>query len=189
MGLPTKKLFEWILKRERLAKIEVQVCFPYRAAICTEAIGQLKYSKNTVAAKLLAEAVWPILERFEVDVIVPAPISKRTRKERGYNQIEVLLEEIKRIAARETRNQICHQIRYDILEKRHDTKKQSLTSSRGERLKNLQSAFRVQNPALIQGKTLLLVDDVYTTGATSEEMKNTLLRAGAKTVTIFCLAH
>ena len=58
-----------------------------------------------------------------------------------------------------------------------------------ERVKNIRGAFRVRRPERVEGKRLLLVDDVYTTGATMNECARVLKSAGAVSVTAFTLTR
>ena len=62
------------------------------------------------------------------------------------------------------------------------------TLPRHKRLENLRGAFRVFAKEKIKGKTILLVDDVFTTGSTADEISKTLLKAGAKEVYVAALA-
>ncbi len=190
LGVSPQALLEWQDKQERLAlEDDVLVLFPYRAPLGAEAIHQLKYMKNPAIAELLAQCFSLALKKhFDLagtTVIIPAPISTSRLRERGYNQIHFLL----------TR-QWCdpsaeHSYLVDttILRKNRDTEKQSQTDTREARLKNLKGAFTVTNSQKITGATILLVDDVYTTGSTVHEMRATLIRAGAKRVIALCLAH
>ena len=61
--------------------------------------------------------------------------------------------------------------------------------SRDERVKNVVGAFEVNHPDQVQGERILLVDDVFTTGATVNEVSKILKKAGAKTVFVFTLTR
>jgi ComF family protein len=63
------------------------------------------------------------------------------------------------------------------------------TLSRTERQKNIKGAFSIRHPEKIKGRKILLVDDVYTTGATVNECARVLLKAGAKFVDVLTLAR
>ena len=82
------------------------------------------------------------------------------------------------------------EIRSDILYKKKETEKQSKTKKKEERLENLKDSFGVR-PEIkdISGRTILLVDDVTTTGATFREVVRTLKSAGAKYILCYALAH
>ena len=112
-----------------------------------------------------------ILPRF--DFAIPAPLSKNRLAERGYNQAELLAGPV----ARGLKVPLVTDVIYKIKE----TPPQSSLPYH-KRLKNLKNAFRVPDKSRVQGKTILLIDDVFTSGATANEISKTLLSAGAKEV-------
>ena len=116
---------------------------------------------------------------FDVDYIVPVPIHENRRKDRGYNQVELLLPSFDAI-----------NIPYytDIVERIIDTPHQTMLS-RKERLTNLDGAFRVIDKSKVKGKSILILDDVYTTGATLNELAKVLYKAKAKAVYGLVIAH
>ena len=77
----------------------------------------------------------------------------------------------------------------DNLIKVKHTKPQSLMKNKIERLKNQKNAFKLRREEKILNKNIILFDDIYTTGATVNEIKNLLLKSGAKNVKIIVLAH
>lgn len=120
-----------------------------------------------LAMRLLED--WP--DGF--DVLTWVPISDRRRRKRGFDQVELLASAVSReldTAAVAT------------LKKLRDTKPQSTMSDTAGRRANVLGAYRVKDPALIAGKTVLLLDDIITTGSTVSECARTLLTAGAKEV-------
>lgn len=119
-----------------------------------------------------------------VDLIIPVPLHANRLAERGYNQSEKIAQGIQ-----EGLNQTNHHapaLATDILIRSRDTPHQ-LGQGREERLRNLTGAFNVEQIETIQNKTILLVDDVLTTGATLAESAATLLEAGAAQVCIATL--
>ncbi|MBE5736254.1 MAG: ComF family protein [Clostridiales bacterium] len=112
-----------------------------------------------------------------IDVIVPVPIHDTRRKERGFNQSEVLCTEIKDVPIDTT-----------LLIRSVNTPHQT-GLSRENREKNLIGCFAVPDKKLVTGKSILLVDDIYTTGSTLSECARTLKKAGAKKVYAMCLAR
>lgn len=109
------------------------------------------------------------------DLIIPAPLHKRDKRRRGYNQSELIAKEIsKRLDV-----PYCT----DAIVKLKETKSQKTLSGR-ERKINLNGAFSAAYPELIAGKRILLIDDVCTTGATLAELTKLLKENGAETV--FC---
>lgn len=115
----------------------------------------------------------------ELDSIVPVPLHKKRRRERGFNQIELLARVIGRY--------------YELpvvasLERIKNTRPQ-FDLPREERLTNLKGAFRVSQPKEVYNKRLLLLDDIYTTGATVAECAKTLSIAGARRIEVLTLAR
>lgn len=115
----------------------------------------------------------------DCDCVVPVPISERRRRVRGFNQTEVLFE----AWAREKGLEWCP----EVLVRVRDTEAQWKLSKR-ERKANLTDAFRVADDAKIRGRRVLLVDDIYTTGATMEVCASLLVRSGASQVSGLVMA-
>jgi ComF family protein len=147
------------------------------------AIHQFKYRGGLLFAKplglLLAEHGARLLNSNGIDLIVPVPLHFRRLRERGYNQS---LELARRLGE-------CWNI--DVaaswLERIRETPQQT-TLSRQERARNVRGAFVWNGPAL-GGKRVVLVDDVYTSGATANECAGVLKKAGAGAVEVLTLAH
>ena len=114
-----------------------------------------------------------------VDVVVPVPLHPIRRRERGYNQSELLAVAFARRIGRFCERRALRRIR----ETEHQTR-----LSGDERRVNLKGAFRVVEPARIRGRTIVLVDDVMTTGSTLDECTKALKAAGAFRVIPFVLA-
>lgn len=113
------------------------------------------------------------------DMVIPMPISKERERERGFNQADILVEYI------EDRE---HSIRRDIVFKVKNTPHQTGLSKENRQI-NLDGAFAVADKSLVKGKTILIVDDIYTTGATMSQVAETLMRAKAKAVYGLTLAR
>ena len=130
-------------------------------------------------ATLLRAAPWvePVLEA--ADCLVPMPLSDSRLRERGYNQAVLLARQLER---RKTRT--------DLLLRIKDTPAQH-TLKRSLRLTLLQGAFAVEplHISALQGRHLLLVDDVMTTGASLHAAARTLLAAGASRVSAVVIAR
>lgn len=112
-------------------------------------------------------------------VVIPVPLHKNRLRERGFNQAEIIA---KAFASR-------HKLAYNshLLYRVKDTGHQ-VGRTRIERLKALENAFTLRPESCILN-SVLLVDDVWTTGATMNECKKTLLKAGVKKVWGFVLAR
>ncbi len=111
-------------------------------------------------------------------LLVPVPTTVAVKRERGYNQAELLAESVQRALHAEG---VASRIEGSILEKARDTKPQK-HMTRTERADNVRGAYRVKEKKAVQGNTAILIDDICTTGATGNECAQKLLAAGAKYV-------
>lgn len=124
----------------------------------------------------LSERVAVTFSKTDFDIVTFVPSSKSTVKERGYNQCELIS---KRVSQKLFLN---HE---ELLVKTEETPKQHKLTAK-ERMTNVIGSFAVKQGADIKGKTVLLCDDIKTTGATLKECSDVLLAAGAKDV--YCAA-
>lgn len=132
-----------------------------------------RFLSRTVAAAGLADPT----------LVVPVPLASGKRRMRGFNQAE----EIARAFCRERRGSSIQVSTTSLVRVRETTSQTGLT--REQRRANLRGAFSVGREAKLQGRTILLVDDVMTTGATAGECARVLLRAGAKQVFVATVAR
>jgi len=140
-----------------------------------EIVHHLKYSDRVSLANPLGDILKECLERepFSGDLIVPVPLHSARQRQRGYNQAELLAARLGRPT--DTR----------LLRRRKNTPSQT-GLSRNERKRNLASAFEARRH--VKG-TIIVVDDVYTTGSTMNEIARTLKRAGAERVEVLTVAR
>jgi len=117
---------------------------------------------------------------IKCDLIIPVPLCEKRAKERGYNQAELLAHVVSKKVNLEMNNKILLRIKQTPTQ---------VNLSHYERNQNMIDAFKVNNKKVIKGKTILLIDDVYTTGATIQECAKTLIIAGAKKVYALTAAH
>ena len=115
--------------------------------------------------------------KVDFDVIIPVPIHKNRRKERGFNQSEILSSKLDE-----------YNVGNNILTRVVDTPHQT-GLGRNNREENLLNAFEVLDKEKVKGKTILLIDDIYTTGSTINECAKTLVNNGASVVYSLCLAR
>ena len=113
------------------------------------------------------------------DIIVPVPIHKKRMLTRGYNQTELIAQEI----AKHTSLQIENK----ILLKRKNIISQSKLK-KYQRKENVKNAFFAKNIEKILNKRILLFDDIYTTGSTINECSKVLKNAGAKKIGVLTIA-
>lgn len=136
-------------------------------------------SENPHYATYLAELmVYEIKDIPRADGIVFVPMTKRTRRIRGYNQAKLLAEAFSEI--------VGLPVLYDVVQKIKDTPAQK-DLPREKRLKNLIGCFSADEEA-VKGKTLILLDDIMTTGATADCVAKTLKTAGAYAVYVITAA-
>lgn len=152
-------------------------CAPYRGKV-KDVILLFKFRKFAVLGGPLARFMDRTLKRDEdlwwgVDALVPVPLHPRRRRRRGFNQSEVLARHLGRL-----RN-------LDVIEGaliRPANRIPQTSLSAAHRRTNVQGAFRAADQGSLKGKVLLLVDDVFTTGATLGECSRILKDAGAAEV-------
>lgn len=129
-------------------------------------------------AKEMNRKIGNIIRTYKADALIPIPLHASKEKKRGFNQSEILAEGISK--------GLGIPLRTDILTRVKKTKEQKKLSH-GERQNNLVGAFHMaQNDVKL--KTVILVDDVYTTGSTMDEAARTLLAGGVERVYFVTLA-
>lgn len=155
----------------------------YRGAV-TAAIVTYKYGSSPWLSVPLGKILFQAFRRFypdaDYDGIVPVPLHPRKRKERGFDQVGMLAAELAVASG-------LRPLRRGLLRDRPTADQAAL--ARPERLRNVRGAFRVPRPGRVRGGSFLLVDDVYTTGATIRECARVLAEAGAARVDVLCLAR
>ncbi len=154
--------------------------FRYENSLIHEMIHALKYRHNTHAALLFASALYQYVDSVELQaaILVPTPLTRKRRAERGYNQIELVLSYLPTTYSYNT----------TALTKVKNTKPQT-SLKRKDRIHNLKGAFYVTESKAIAGKTIVLIDDVTTTGTTLKECRSCLLQSGATKVYTIALAR
>ena len=165
--------------------------FQYKDETIRHLLWALKYkgSKDVayICARMLYEEVCAelsertLFEEFENPLVVPIPLSARRRRERGFNQAELI--------AREMAATGTFELQTSMLEKCKETKPQATIKNRAERFKNVAGCFKISSPEKIVERNIILVDDIYTTGGTMTEARATLKKAGAREVLCVTVAH
>src|SRR3989344_6085699 len=121
-------------------------------------------------------------------ILIPIPLSSKRYRERGYNQAELLCENLVKLD-----ENVNFKLEKNILIKQIDTKHQAHILNRSERLKNIVGSFTIlytgKNIGLIKNKNIILIDDITTTGATLTEARKVFKQAGARKIIAFTVAH
>ena len=151
--------------------------------IIREKILQYKFKEYSYLSNTFCEffvnnkKLYGFLKKY--DIITPVPISSLRKRERGYNQSDLIAKKVVKF------NNITYESK--ILIKIKHNKPQS-TLNKNQRLENVKNIYKIQNSEKIKEKNILLFDDIYTTGATANECARLLKQAGAQNVGILTLA-
>lgn len=153
---------EWLRSACRYDEMSRSVMLPFKHG------GRIKY------ARFMARAmIWALRDRAaDFDIVMPVPLARPRLIHRTYNQATLLARPIAR--AMEVPLDV------DSVRRRHRPDMGHMTPR--QRKENISGVFTVVRPERIRGRKILLVDDVYTSGATLSELRRVLQRAGAKSV-------
>lgn len=133
--------------------------------------------KTLVNFLLKNQKFFQILQSY--DTMIPVPISRKRRKERGYNQSELIAKEIAIKLSLEYNPKSLFKAK-NIIEQSKLNKE--------ERKKNIQGVYELHNFKILQNKKILLIDDIYTTGSTVNECSKVLNQAQPKKIGVLTLA-
>lgn len=170
---------QWARERDMIRKGtffgRCAIALPYEDRV-RDAVHRFKFGDQpgcaTAFGHLLADTIRSRL-KDEYEIITWVPVSRKRRRERGYDQAMLLA-----MAASLDLGDVA----VETLKKTVDNPKQSTLSDPEVRRENVQGVYQVTEPELVAGKRILVIDDVITTGATLEEASRTLLMAGASYV-------
>jgi ComF family protein len=169
---------------------ERAVAYGNYAAELRELIHLLKFQLVRPAAAVLGHMLVETISSLEpvmpvgTIAVVPVPLYRGKRAQRGFNQAETIACEALRELKRQKRFHLCTGV---LLRSRETGSQIGLT--RHQRRKNLRGAFTVSDPTRIANRDILLIDDVFTTGTTASECARVLLRAGAARVWVATVAR
>lgn len=152
--------------------------------VMRECIHKLKYNRKfslgNMFSRILIEFVNKYMEINKFDFIIPVPLHRTKLREREFNQAQMLAEPLSSNFNKRLLSKNIYRIRYTL--------SQSELSLQ-ERRENIRGAFGISNPELIKGKDILIIDDVFTTGATVNECASLLKRNGAGLIEVLTLAR
>ncbi|MFZ2204969.1 MAG: ComF family protein [Minisyncoccia bacterium] len=171
--------------------------YDYRHPPIKKAIWLLKYKGKFRLANIFAEVLYGriieelsdlfVMENFRKPILIPIPLAPKRKRERGFNQTELICNKLIKIDKNNTDKNF--ELENNVLVKLKDTKHQAKIENRNERLKNIIDSFSIKNPEKIKGRNIILIDDVTTTGATLNEARKILKQNGAKKIIAFAVAH
>ena len=169
-------------KTREYAYDTARACYHYNE-MSGKIVMDLKYNKKKFVVPFMATEMLLKLEEFSVmpDIIVPVPISKRRYKERGFNQAELIADEMSEM----TGGKVV--VGGSLVEKVVDSVPQARLKGR-ERLNNLSGAFKLATRKSLKGKNVLIIDDVYTTGSTVNEVAKVLRKLHPDTINVLTFA-
>lgn len=179
---------------ERETDRNILAVFDYRDNVIKKAIWELKYHHK----KYLGEKLGGLLYAFLIEdiselktyaggrpiYVIPVPISNQKTKIRGYNQSL----SIARGFCTSSEKSIF-EIKNKIVFKKANTIPQAKIQNKKDRLKNVKGVFNIKDGKTLKGRTVIIIDDVTTTGGTINEMMRVLKNAGVKRVVGFAVAH
>jgi len=152
--------------------------------VIMEVVHKFKYGRDLslgeALGSLFAEFSFSDMTFSDYKMIIPVPLHKQKLRERGFNQALLLAKKIGK--------KYSLPVNFSLL-KRHKFTLTQTGLNRREREENIKGAFSVVDRKAVVGESLILIDDVFTTGATVNECARTLLKAGARKVAVLTLAR
>jgi competence protein ComFC len=179
---------------ERETDRNIIALFDYRDPTIKKAIWKLKYHHKRYLGEKLGQLLYESLIEEISDMktyvsgrpilVIPVPISDKKTKLRGYNQALAIVKGFCNYAPMGT-----FEFKNNIIIKKMDTVPQAKIASRKKRLENVKGVFGIKNSKIVKGRTIIVIDDVTTTGGTMNEVMKILKKSGAKKVIGFAVAH
>ncbi len=159
------------------------ICICEYSGIIKDALKRYKFfnrpSYNMTFAQMMYSKISEMTDWKKVDIILSVPLHRKKERKRGYNQARLIAKQLgKLLGIRESQR---------LLVRTKNTDSQSLLN-RIDRLENVKDAFEVSDVSAVRGKSILLVDDILTTGTTLNECCKVLKNAGADTITAAVVA-
>ncbi|MBN1948291.1 MAG: ComF family protein [Candidatus Cloacimonetes bacterium] len=157
--------------------------FPY-SMVVQNLLHNLKYNDFTGCARYLSKFIGNYLNEIEpfedVDIITPVPLHKVKQRARGYNQSLLLACEVARWLPRPVIKDLIKRTRFTGTQTR---------LNRSERQQNVRNAFSLNPKYSLEQKNILLIDDVFTTGATVNSISNLLKDNGINRIYVLTIAR
>jgi competence protein ComFC len=160
--------------------------YSFKDPLIKQIIHEIKYYHHSDLIETLVKEVANEFQKtidYELSainwVLIPIPMPRLRKYIRGYNQSEII--------AKKLGEKLSLPVNSNLLIRSYSPKRQVSTKTRNERIKNQYNTFRVNNN--VKDLNIILVDDVTTTGATLNEARRVLLKAGAKSIRAITIAH
>jgi competence protein ComFC len=152
--------------------------------VVRDCIHRFKYNREMYYERHLVDWLLPVAQRAinwqEVDALIPVPLHPRKRRSREFNQAEALADAVGRTFKVPVKKRQLRRVKETVTQ---------TALGAAERRQNLREAFLVRRAGEIDGQRLVLVDDVFTTGATLDNCAKVLREAGAKDVIALTVAR
>lgn len=143
-----------------------------------------KFNDKSYLYKIFAEIIiknkkiYGILKKY--DIIMPVPIHKKRKRQRGYNQSELITKEIaSKLENLEYQNKVLQKVKHTIPQS---------SLSKEQRKRNVENVYKIINKEKIKNKKVILFDDIYTTGATVKEIAKLLKQNGVSKILVLTIA-
>lgn len=143
---------------------------------------KFKFDSVKYFARGFADILYEKIVKYDIkaDFIIPVPISRKRYRERGYNQSELIVKYLSKIAKIDYNK--------DVLIKSKNNLKQSRLPE-NQRKENVQDVYSIKNTEAVIGKNIILVDDICTTGSTVNECSRVLKNSGASKVIVLSVMY
>ena len=152
--------------------------------VMRECIHKFKYNGSLALEALFRDLLIDFAEKYmdikRFDCIIPVPLNRVKLRERTFNQAQILASSLSRKFKLPCINNNLVRVK---------SGRSQIALSKSGRAKDIEGAFKVRNPAPLRDKSVLLVDDVFTTGATVNECSKALKRSGVKYIEVLTLAR
>lgn len=184
IGISNIKLIQkyYLIDGEKIYWEKMLYCFEYKSII-RKFMLQYKFSGKAYLSEFFANQILKNKKTYEMlksyDIIIPVSIDKNKKLKRGYNQTELITNIISKSEVLKSDNTILGKVK--------TTKTQSTLEKR-ERKENVENSYIVKCTRKVKNKNIVLFDDIYTTGATVNEISKKLKEAGAKQILVLVIA-